>query len=121
MGLDDRAEVRPERPICALPQRSVRATKAPADGPVAAALGKVQMLLPAAVELDHPALWIGEPDSVEQFEPQRTSAAPVSHAHRTSSNGGAEPIPARPARSHPLADLTVAQQPVEARIRACSC
>jgi hypothetical protein len=28
------------------------------------------MLLPAAVELDHPALWIGEPDSVEQFDPQ---------------------------------------------------
>jgi hypothetical protein len=39
-------------------ERRVRATKAAADDPAAAALGKVQMRLPAAVELDLPALWI---------------------------------------------------------------
>jgi hypothetical protein len=44
IGLDDRANVGPKRPSRTLPERRVRATKAAADDPVAAALGKVQML-----------------------------------------------------------------------------
>src|SRR4029450_5102663 len=48
--------------------RKVRAAEAAGDGPLAAALGEEQMLLPPAFELDRPALPVGEPDPVQVLE-----------------------------------------------------
>src|SRR5205085_11091007 len=54
LGLDGGTEVRPERSSRPVPAREVRAAKAPADHTLASPLGEEQVLLPAAVEADHP-------------------------------------------------------------------
>src|SRR4051794_21362488 len=73
VGLDHRAEVRTKGSGRTLPPGVVRAAEAPADRALAAALGEEQMLLPAALEADRPALWIREPDPVQRLEFQRAS------------------------------------------------
>ena len=74
LGLDDGAEVRPKRSIRTMPAGEVRAAEAAADSALAPALGEEEVLLPAAVEADHPALWIGEPNPVQRLEPQDEEA-----------------------------------------------
>jgi hypothetical protein len=75
VGVDDGAEVWTERPRCGSAMGKVRAAEATTDGALAAALGEQQVLLPAALEPDHPALGIGEAYPVQLLEPQRRTPA----------------------------------------------
>ena len=61
-------------PPATLPPWEVRATEAPAHRALAAALRKVQVLLPAALEADLPALGIGEPEPIKRLEPHEGAA-----------------------------------------------
>jgi hypothetical protein len=70
IGFDHSAEVRPKRPGCAVPAREVRPAETAAEAALTAPFGEQQMLLPAAFEADHPALWIGESNPIERLEPQ---------------------------------------------------
>ncbi len=69
VGLDDGSEVGLERTTRALPPWEIRATEPPAHLPFAAALRKVEVLLPAALEADLPALGIGEAEPIKGREP----------------------------------------------------
>ena len=73
VGIDDGAKVRNERACCCSTLREVRAAEATRDAALAAALCKVQVLLPPSLESYHPTLRIGEADSVQLLEPQRFS------------------------------------------------
>ena len=76
VGIDSSTKVRTERPDCGSAMREVRAPEATTDRTLAAALSEKQVLLPPALELDHPTLRIGEANPVQMFESQsRTPAA----------------------------------------------
>src|SRR6185503_5391213 len=68
LRLDDRPKVGSERPGLALPARVVGATKPTPDRPLAAPIGQVEVLLPAAFELDVPSFGVSEADSIERLE-----------------------------------------------------
>jgi hypothetical protein len=68
VGLDHRTEVRPERAVNPLPAREVHASEAAADRSLTTPLGEVQVLFPAALEIDLPALGIREPDPIQLLD-----------------------------------------------------
>src|SRR6185312_2717823 len=70
VGIDGGAKVRTERSGGGSALREVRAPEATTDGTLAAALGDKQVLLPPAVELDHPTLRIGEANPIQRLESQ---------------------------------------------------
>jgi hypothetical protein len=63
IGLDDGAEVWPERAGRALALGEIRSAESPRDRAFTASVGNEEQLLPAAIEGDAPALRIGEPDA----------------------------------------------------------
>ena len=54
-------------------KRKVRTTKPTTDFALAEAVGKVEVLLPAPLEADFPALWISESDAVQMLKTHDTS------------------------------------------------
>ena len=75
VGIDGGAKVRTERPGCGSALREVRAPEATTDRTLAAALSEKQVLLPPAVELDHPTLRIGEANPIQRLESQSCTPA----------------------------------------------
>jgi hypothetical protein len=71
VGLDDGAEVRPERADRAVPLGKVRPAEPPGYGTFAASLGEEEQLLPATVKGDGPAFGIGEADAIQRLKPHQ--------------------------------------------------
>lgn len=72
VGLDSGAEIWPERARGTLAPWEVRAAEPTSDQALTAPLSEIQMLLPAALKSDHPALGVREADAVQRLEPQPT-------------------------------------------------
>jgi hypothetical protein len=75
VGIDSSTKIRTERPGCGSALREVRAPEATTDRTLATALSEKQVLLPPALELDHPTLRIGEANPIQRLESQSCTPA----------------------------------------------